>query len=98
MAGVPVATIATWDKSHLTTRISVMVSLMPADNIKATAWELTLLVMLILLGTSIVFSGNFPPLSRFCMCIILIPLFQWLCISICGRETKGFRLWWNVPE
>ncbi|KAI8061387.1 hypothetical protein BDF21DRAFT_403177 [Thamnidium elegans] len=56
MAGVPVATIATWDSSHLTTRISVMVSLMPSDNTKATAWELTLLVMLILLGTSIVFS------------------------------------------
>lgn len=57
MAGVPLATIPTFDNSPLTTRISVRIALMPADNIKPTAWELTLLVMLILLGTSIMFSG-----------------------------------------
>jgi hypothetical protein len=57
MAAVPLATIPTFDNTHLTTRISVKISLMPADNIKPTAWELTLLVMLILLGTSIIFSG-----------------------------------------
>lgn len=59
MAGVPLATIPTFDHSHLTTRISVRIALLPADNIKPTAWELTLLVMLILLGTSIIFSGTF---------------------------------------
>jgi hypothetical protein len=58
MAGVPLHTIPTYDHVNLTTRISVRISLMPPDNIKATAWELTLLVMLVLLGTSIFFSGK----------------------------------------
>ncbi|KAI8891072.1 hypothetical protein K501DRAFT_146543, partial [Backusella circina FSU 941] len=56
MAGVPTAKIATFDNSNLTTRISVRVALMPADDVKPTAWELTLLVVLVILGTSIVFS------------------------------------------
>jgi hypothetical protein len=58
MAGVPIATIPAFDNVNLTTRISVHIALMPADNVKPCAWELTLLVMLILLGTSIFFSGE----------------------------------------
>lgn len=56
MAGVPLHTIPTYDGVNLTTRITVRISLMPPDNIKPTAWELTLLVMLVLLGTSVFFS------------------------------------------
>lgn len=55
MAGVPIAKIPT--AIDLTTRISVRVLLFPADNLQPTAWELTLLVMIVILGTSILFSG-----------------------------------------
>ncbi|KAK4516711.1 uncharacterized protein ATC70_011689 [Mucor velutinosus] len=56
MAGVPIHKMSVNDNSNLTTKITVRVSLMPADNIKPVAWEYTLLVMLVILGTSIVFS------------------------------------------
>lgn len=58
MAGVPTARIATNDGSNLTTRISVRIQLFPADNVKPAAWELTLLVMIVILATSIIFSGK----------------------------------------
>jgi hypothetical protein len=58
MAGVPTAIIPTNDGSNLTTRISVRIRLFPADNINPTAWELTLLVMIVILATSILFSGT----------------------------------------
>ncbi|KAL7318585.1 hypothetical protein PS15m_001808 [Mucor circinelloides] len=56
MAGVPVHKMPVNDNSNLTTKITVRVSLMPADNIKPVAWEYTLLVMIVILGTSILFS------------------------------------------
>lgn len=58
MAGVPIHNMPVNDGSNLTTRISVRVSLMPADNVKPVAWEYTLLVMIVILGTSIIFSGK----------------------------------------
>jgi hypothetical protein len=58
MAGVPIHYIPVNDGTNLTTRISVRVSLMPAGNVKPVAWEYTLLVMLIILGTGIIFSGK----------------------------------------
>ncbi|CEP13640.1 hypothetical protein [Parasitella parasitica] len=59
MAGVPIHKMPVNDGSNLTTRIAVRVSLMPADNVKPVAWEYTLLVMIVILGTSIFFSGKF---------------------------------------
>ncbi|KAF1799152.1 hypothetical protein V8B55DRAFT_1519092 [Mucor lusitanicus] len=56
MAGVPIHKMPVNDNSNLTTKITVRVSLMPADNIKPVAWEYTLLVMIVILGTSILFS------------------------------------------
>lgn len=58
MASVPTHRIPTNDGTNLTTRISVHIQLLPADNIKPAAWELTLLVMIVILATSILFSGT----------------------------------------
>lgn len=54
MAGVPDAPIP---MTNLTTRIAVRVQLFPVDHLQPTAWELTLLVMIVILGTSVLFSG-----------------------------------------
>lgn len=74
MAGVPTAKISTFDNSNLTTRISVRVALMPADDVKPTAWELTLLVVLVILGTSIIFSGKIQTMASSYTTFLLIHL------------------------
>jgi hypothetical protein len=72
MAGVPIATIPTFDNSNLTERISVRIVLMPAGNVKSTAWEITLLVMLALLGASILFAGKSYKYTEKSMMLLIV--------------------------
>ncbi|KAI9366491.1 hypothetical protein BD770DRAFT_450677 [Pilaira anomala] len=55
-AALPLRKMQNKSQTEVMSRLAVLVSLMPATNIKNTAWELTLFVMLILLGACILFS------------------------------------------
>jgi hypothetical protein len=64
MASVPIVTIPANKGMHVTACVSVRVSLLPAENVKPLPWELTLLVMIVILGVSAIFSGTFCFLRR----------------------------------